>query len=84
MRVHLGTLRALEQGLRLGACGAALGLLLQVVTAGRLAPLLFGVEARSPLVLLACGFLVVALSGVASWWPALRASRVDPVKALNG
>jgi predicted permease len=66
---------------------AALGVLVGLVTAAGLtrlmASLLFGVGALDPLTFgsVAVGLSVVAM--VASWVPAYRASRVDPVVALR-
>jgi ABC-type antimicrobial peptide transport system permease subunit len=45
--------------------------------------MLYGVSARDPLTfaLVAFGLMLVALG--AGWWPALRATRIDPVRALR-
>jgi ABC-type antimicrobial peptide transport system permease subunit len=44
---------------------------------------LFGVEARDPLVFVGIPVLLTAVSLAAVWFPAVRASRVDPMEALR-
>lgn len=72
-----------RDGLRVVIIGAAIGLA-GALSAGRwLAPLLFDVSPKDPLVY---GVVIVLLIGVAvaaSWVPALRAARVDPSLALR-
>jgi len=48
-----------------------------------LASLLYQVDARSPAVYLAAGALLLVVAGVATWLPARRAARIDPVVALR-
>ena len=63
--------------------GIALGLLGAWGVSRVLSSLLFGVSATDPLTYLgtALGLAMVAL--LASWIPARRASRIDPVEALR-
>jgi ABC-type antimicrobial peptide transport system permease subunit len=46
-------------------------------------PLLFGISAHDPAVLSSVAALVIAIAMLASWGPARRAGRVDPVIALR-
>ena len=45
--------------------------------------MLFGVGPRDPVVLVAVTLLVGAVAMAASWIPAWRASRIDPIRALR-
>jgi predicted permease len=71
------------QGLRLGLAGVALGLAGAYGLTRLLASFLFGVGARDPFVFVGIAglFLVVALG--ASYLPAQRAARVDPMVCLR-
>jgi len=46
--------------------------------------LLFEVNPNDPATLVAVSLVLVLLAAVASWIPARRAMRVDPVEALRG
>lgn len=74
--VVLGGAWVLASGIAAGA--------IAVLLAGRyVQPLLFEVKANDPTVLGAVGSLVLTIGLFASWWPARRASRVDPMIALR-
>jgi ABC-type antimicrobial peptide transport system permease subunit len=89
LRAALGARRdelirlVLAQGLRLAVGGAVAGITLAVVLTRFLRSFLFGVGPANPLVLAAAcaGLTVVAL--VASFLPAHRAARADPMEALR-
>ena len=63
--------------------GVVLGLGLTLLFARAMASLLYGVEPVDPLSLSAAASLVVMVTLVASYVPARRASRVNPIAALR-
>ena len=73
----------ISQGVRIAAVGAALGALGGLVAGRVLSALLYGVSPRDPLVLFAAVLVPIVVAAVASYLPARRASRVDPVVALR-
>jgi putative ABC transport system permease protein len=73
----------LSQGLALGAAGLALGLAGSLALTRLLRSLLFEVEPADPVVFTAAAVALLALSAVASYFPARQASRVDPLTALH-
>jgi ABC-type lipoprotein release transport system permease subunit len=72
-----------RQAARLAAAGLVAGLALAAAVSGAVQTLLFGVEPTdlATYASVAIGLLFVAL--LASYLPARRASRVDPVRALR-
>lgn len=64
--------------------GAGAGLLAAVAVGGGLERLLFGVGGSDPLTLALVATLLVGVAGLASWIPAFRAARLDPLEALRG
>jgi len=75
--------RFLGRGLRLGAIGAALGMVASYAVTRLLAGLLYGVSATDPLSFAAASALVLACALVAAVVPAWRAARTDPMAALR-
>jgi putative ABC transport system permease protein len=73
----------LRQGLLLGAAGVAIGTGLALASSKALAAQVFGVSATDPVSYAAMGLSMLALSAVATLWPAFRATRTDPVQALR-
>ncbi len=71
------------QGLRLGVMGAAVGLVLFAVSARLLRAMLYGVSPADPITLVAVTLVLVAMASLASWAPARRAARIDPVDAMR-
>jgi putative ABC transport system permease protein len=65
------------------ALGLGLALALAIVAADGIQNVLFGVSGRDPLVYLTVGALVAVVSLVATFVPAQRATRVDPMIALR-
>jgi len=89
LRMALGADRAdvgrqfLREGLRLGALGAAIGLLPAIGVSALLAGALVGVGPVEPLPLAGAALLLAAVTVAAGLVPARRASRVDPMLALR-
>jgi predicted permease len=73
----------LRQGTRLTAAGALLGLGGAVALALWMRSLLFGVQPLDPVVFAAAGALLFAVSLIASYVPARRASLTDPAVTLR-
>jgi hypothetical protein len=73
----------LGQGLRAAAAGVAVGLVLGRFASGLLESLLWETEPTEPSVYLAGALVLLVTVGAASWLPARRAARVDPVEALR-
>lgn len=72
-----------RQALVLTGLGVGAGTLAALVATGTMAGLLHGVSARDPLSLLGGGVLLAAVTVLASWIPARRASELDPSIALR-
>jgi macrolide transport system ATP-binding/permease protein len=73
----------LRQGIRLSLIGIALGGLVSVAVARVLAGMLVGLGTPNPLVYGAVPAVLVGLTAAASYIPARRAARVDPLLALR-
>jgi putative ABC transport system permease protein len=73
----------LRQGLTLGLTGVALGLPVAAAAGFMLSRALLGIEPADPVALAGASFLVVGVALLASYFPARRATRVDPVTALR-
>ena len=77
MRMVLG------QGLRTAAIGTALGLIVSLGTTRLLSSMLYGVNPTDALSLLGSTVLVILVAIAASYIPARRAAKVDPMVALR-
>jgi putative ABC transport system permease protein len=73
----------LKRGMLLAVIGLAVGLAGVLGLTWLLRGLLFGVGARDPATIAAVAAIVSAVAVIASWVPARRAARVDPVVALR-
>ena len=80
-----GDVRAMvvRQGLAVSAVGIGVGIVGAVLATGFLESLLFGVPTRDPLTFAAVVLLLGGVATLASYLPARRATRVDPVRALR-
>jgi putative ABC transport system permease protein len=72
------------QSLTWTAGGLAAGLLVSALVLRFLASLLYGVRPLDPLVVCGAALLLAAVAAAASYLPARRAARVDPVAVLRG
>jgi ABC-type antimicrobial peptide transport system permease subunit len=77
VRLILGT------GSRLVAIGIGVGILGALASSTAIAGLIFGTSPRDPIVLGAVCLVLGGVALLASWLPARRAARVDPMTALQ-
>ena len=70
-------------GIKLVLVGSALGLTLSLVAARLLSGVLFGIPTLDPVTFVAAPLVLLATAVVASYLPARRAGRADPVAALR-
>ena len=70
-------------GVMLSLAGTAAGLLVFGFVARFLRAFLFGVAATDPVTLSGASATLLAIAALASWVPARRAARIDPVDALR-
>jgi predicted permease len=73
----------MRQGMRLAALGVALGLVAAVALTRVMAGLLYGVAPRDPVTFGAVAALLAAVALLATYVPARRASRADPMLAIR-
>ncbi|HEV2378977.1 MAG TPA: ABC transporter permease [Terriglobia bacterium] len=89
IRMALGARRwevmqlVLREALRLTAIGAVIGLALAFAAGRAISSMLYGVSAGDPLTILGASLLMFSAAAMASFLPAWRASRVDPMVALR-
>jgi putative ABC transport system permease protein len=89
IRIALGATRQavvrmlLDDGIRLVMVGLAVGLTLAALLSRSLAKLLYGVTPGDPVTFVVIAFLVATITLLASYVPARRALRIDPVEALR-
>ena len=89
VRMALGAARAdvmrlvLGEGVAMAAAGVALGLAGAALLSRLMSNVLYGIAARDPLSFSAGGVLLLSVAVLASYLPAYRATRVDPVTALR-
>jgi putative ABC transport system permease protein len=89
IRVALGAGRedvvrmVVAEGLRLFAAGGALGLAAALLAGRALGRFLFGIGGSDPITFIAAPALLAAAALAASWIPARRAAKLDPLAALR-
>jgi len=72
-----------RQGMVLAAVGVAIGLAGAVGLARLISSLLYGITPHDPLTLGAVTVALLGVAALASWLPAMRAARIDPIEALR-
>ena len=75
--------RILLRTLGLAALGLALGMAASRALTGALESLLFGVTSGDPVTFIGMGALLIVVAALAGYFPARRASRIDPMVALR-
>jgi ABC-type antimicrobial peptide transport system permease subunit len=89
IRMALGATRktvvgiVLRQTLGLLALGVGIGLLLAVAATTAARSLLYGLQPDDPPSLMGAALFLAVIALAASFWPAYRATRHDPMKALR-
>ena len=89
IRMALGARRAdilrmfLGKGVALAGVGIVAGLVFSASTAPMMASLLYGVRPHDPAVFLIVPLLLLAVAALASYLPARRATKVNPIVALR-
>jgi putative ABC transport system permease protein len=89
IRMALGAQRrdvlklAVGQGLPLILIGVLIGLAVSFLLTRVMASLLFGVSATDPITFIAISLILIGVALLASYIPAVRATRVDPLVALR-
>jgi predicted permease len=73
----------IQQGVRLAVIGLSVGLVVALFATRGMSKLLFGVAPNDPVTLIAVVVGLAMTSALASWLPAVRASRADPAVALR-
>ena len=89
LRIALGARRTsvvrlvVGQALRLSIAGVAIGVAAAAALAPTIRSQLFGVTPRDPSTMIAVPLALLAIATLASYLPARRATRVDPLIALR-
>ncbi|TDI46701.1 MAG: ABC transporter permease [Acidobacteria bacterium] len=73
----------MSSGLKLVAVGGVIGIVAAILIAPLLGSILFGVQGRDIAAFTAMPLILFAVAALAAFVPALRASRIDPVRALH-
>jgi putative ABC transport system permease protein len=73
-----------RQGLLLGVGGVAVGSVTSLAVTRYLGAMMYGITAHDPLTFGGVALLLVLVAAGASWIPARRATRIDPLVALRG
>jgi ABC-type antimicrobial peptide transport system permease subunit len=73
----------LKQGVRLALVGVGIGLVAALALTRVMKSMLFGVGTTDPATFVAVPLMLIAVAALASYLPARRATRVDPIEALR-
>ena len=89
IRIALGSSRnrvvrlVLREGFALVLIGIVVGSALALATAGTAKSLVYGIQPTSPLIIEIAILLLIVIAALASFLPALRAARLEPMTALR-
>ena len=89
LRIALGAQRVsvlslvVGQGLKLAVIGSAIGLVGALSTTRLVLRLLYGISPIDPVTFAGVSVLLAVVAMLASWLPARRAAKVDPMEALR-
>ena len=89
LRIALGAQRVnvlsfvVGQGLKLAVIGSAIGLVGALTTTRLVLRLLYGISPIDPVTFAGVSVLLAVVAMLASWLPARRAAKVDPMEALR-
>ena len=89
VRVALGATRAdirsmvFRQSAVVAVVGVGLGLGAALALTGLMRAILFEISAKDPLTFVGAPIILLAVAALATWLPARRAARVDPIEALR-
>jgi predicted permease len=72
-----------RQGVLLAGIGVTGGIVLAILAGSRLQGLLFNTSPRDVTIIGSAALVLMTAAAAASFWPALRAGRVDPIRALK-
>ncbi len=72
-----------NENLKITLAGVGFGLIGGITATHYLAHVMYGIHPNDPFTFIAVAFSIVAISLVATWLPALRAARVDPMTVLR-
>jgi putative ABC transport system permease protein len=73
-----------RDGMSAALAGAAVGIIAALLLTRSMSSFLYGVRASDPLTFAVVSALLIAAAFVATFLPARRASRTDPLLALRG
>jgi len=89
IRIALGAKRSdvlkmtVKQGLKLVGIGVVIGAVAALVLTRAMESLLFGVSATDPVTFATISAVLIGVAALASFIPALRATKIDPMVALR-
>ena len=73
----------LRQATRLAIFGVIIGVTASLALSRLVKSMLYGLQPTDPISIIGAATLLLAVALIASWIPALRASRVEPMEALR-